>query len=112
MGGFKDWRGTPIKVGSHVVYGTRSGSSLYITEGEVVEIKADDNYHAQTARRLDQKMQEQGFDQKTYEKVLYHHGLAFKLKVKRVAQTGGFFAWEQPGKVVTITSVERVTVVE
>jgi len=31
----KDWRGTPIKVGSTVVYPSRKGSSLWMIEGVV-----------------------------------------------------------------------------
>lgn len=35
----KDWRGTPIAVGSIVVYPSRQGSSLWMSEGEVVATK-------------------------------------------------------------------------
>lgn len=35
----KDWRGKPIKVGSKVVYPSRQGSSLWMSEGEVVRIE-------------------------------------------------------------------------
>lgn len=34
----KDWRGTEIKVGSTVVYPSRQGSLLWMTEGEVVSL--------------------------------------------------------------------------
>lgn len=34
----RDWRGTPITVGSTVVYPSRQGSSLWMNEGEVVSI--------------------------------------------------------------------------
>lgn len=34
----KDWRGTKIKVGQTVVYPSRQGSSLWMTEGVVVEV--------------------------------------------------------------------------
>lgn len=34
----KDWRGTPIKVGSVVVYPSRQSSSLWMSQGEVVSI--------------------------------------------------------------------------
>lgn len=35
----KDWRGTPIVNGSIVVYPSRQGSSLWMSEGEVVGLK-------------------------------------------------------------------------
>ena len=35
----KDWRGSPIKVGSTVVYPSRQGSRLWMSEGEVVSVK-------------------------------------------------------------------------
>jgi len=35
----KDWRGTPIEVGALVVYPSRTGSSMWITEGQVVSVK-------------------------------------------------------------------------
>lgn len=35
----KDWRGTPIKVGSTIVYPSRQGSRLWMNEGEVVGLK-------------------------------------------------------------------------
>lgn len=35
----KDWRGTPIEVGSVIVYPGRHGSSHWVTEAEVVEIR-------------------------------------------------------------------------
>ena len=35
----KDWRGTPIVVGSTVVYPSRKGSSLWMTEGTVIGLK-------------------------------------------------------------------------
>ncbi len=35
----RDWRGTEIEVGSRVVYPGRQGSSMWMTEGEVVELK-------------------------------------------------------------------------
>lgn len=35
----KDWRGTVIEVGSHVVYPGRHSSSMWVTEGEVVGLK-------------------------------------------------------------------------
>lgn len=34
----KDWRGTEIQVGSTVVYPSRQGSRLWMTEGEVVSL--------------------------------------------------------------------------
>lgn len=33
---YKDWRGTPIEVGSIVVYPGRASSSMWMNEGEVV----------------------------------------------------------------------------
>lgn len=36
--GMTDWRGTSIKVGDIVVYPSRQGSHLWMTEGEVVEV--------------------------------------------------------------------------
>jgi hypothetical protein len=33
-----DWRGTPIRPGATIVYPARQGSSLWLTEAEVVEI--------------------------------------------------------------------------
>lgn len=35
----RDWRGTEIVAGSIVVYPSRQFSSMWITEGEVVEVK-------------------------------------------------------------------------
>lgn len=35
----KDWRGTSIDIGSIVVYPSRQGSSLWMSEGEVVGLK-------------------------------------------------------------------------
>jgi len=32
---YKDWRGTPIEIGCHVVYPSRISSSLYVHEGVV-----------------------------------------------------------------------------
>ena len=34
----KDWRGTTLKVGSRVVYPSRQGSSLWMSEAEVVSV--------------------------------------------------------------------------
>ncbi len=36
----KDWRGITIKVGSTVVYPSRQGSQLWMSEGEVVKIES------------------------------------------------------------------------
>lgn len=35
-----DWRGNRIVVGATVVYPSRTGSSLWMTEGEVVSVEA------------------------------------------------------------------------
>ena len=35
---YKDWRGTPIEIGCHVVYPSRISSSLYVHEGVVEDI--------------------------------------------------------------------------
>lgn len=35
----KDWRGTPIVVGSQVVYPSRQGARLWMNEGEVTSLK-------------------------------------------------------------------------
>lgn len=35
----KDWRGTPIHLGAIVVYPSRQGSRLWMSEGEVVGIR-------------------------------------------------------------------------
>lgn len=34
----KDWRGSPIKVGSRVVYPSRQRSTMWISEGIVVSV--------------------------------------------------------------------------
>jgi hypothetical protein len=39
MGVVRDWRGTPINTWSVVVYPSRQGSQLWMTEGNVVSIK-------------------------------------------------------------------------
>lgn len=35
----QDWRGTPIGVGSVIVYPGRHGNSMWLTEGKVTEIR-------------------------------------------------------------------------
>lgn len=40
MAVMRDWRGTPINVGSTVVYPSRQGSTLWMNEGEVVRIES------------------------------------------------------------------------
>lgn len=109
-----DWRGTPVNVGDHVVYAVRHGSSLSITEGEIIDIQIPGAYnrHAQLAESLDAQFVRGGYDQEKYERMLYHLRLHFKLRVKRINQPGGFSSWETPGKVVTLNEVDRVTVIK
>lgn len=35
----KDWRGTKVEIGSTVVYPSRQGARLWMTEGEVVALR-------------------------------------------------------------------------
>lgn len=46
----KDWRGTSIKVGSHVVYPSRQFGDMWVTEGEVV--KVDDKAGTLEVRKI------------------------------------------------------------
>lgn len=49
----KDWRGTEVKVGSTVVYPSRQGSQLWMSEGEVVTIATDKvGVRKKNARRI------------------------------------------------------------
>src|SRR6266496_270660 len=109
---YKDWRGTPFEVGSRVIYAVRHGSSLDIKEGEILEIKPADNYHALAADRLDQDMKKNGFDQEKFDKMNYHFGLCCKLKIRRLARPGGFWSWQNQDVPSTLKVVEKVTVLK
>ena len=47
-----DWRGNEIKVGSVVVYPSRSGSSLWMNEGIVVSVEEDVPENSWSSRRV------------------------------------------------------------
>lgn len=114
---FTDWRGTPIKPGSIIIYGTRSGSSLYVTEGEVVDVIPIKS--GMVARLTDAISRETDRDKRFYLEHKLHQAerLAYKLKVKRLREAGiqkhpdePRFWGDPDGKVVPVTKVERVTV--
>lgn len=80
----KDWRGTPIEVGSTIVYPGRQGSSVWVNEAVVLEVGE---------RRRWQ---------------LLPGETEPALKVRRTHDTTG---WRDLDKVSTVTAVDRVTVV-
>jgi hypothetical protein len=41
----KDWRGVPMNVGDTVVYPVRQSSSMWMEEGEIIEISSVDKYY-------------------------------------------------------------------
>lgn len=82
----KDWRGNEIKIGSKIVWPGRSGSSMWMTEGEVVDIKI----------KKETNYQLQEIDVPT-------------LYVKSSKATG--FYYTQPKKLSVIKVIDRVTVI-
>lgn len=80
-----DWRGLEIKLGSLVVYPGRGSSSLWMTEGVVTDIGS----------KIDWR------------------GRAYPvIKVRRVRETRYGPTRPLDGKIVSIESVDRVTVVQ
>lgn len=78
----KDWRGTPIEVGSRIVYPGRQGTWLWLNEGEVEEFGEVERF-----------------------------GVPFPtLRVRRIRDSG----WRDvpEGRLVTLTAVRNVTVVQ
>jgi hypothetical protein len=110
---FTDWRGTPIEVGSRIIYSTCSSNSVDVNEAEVVEIIESDKAWAEhIVESLNEEMKNNGFDQKKFEKMTHWKGLRYKLKVKRVKRPyQDWYSWEDPNKIIHIRSVERVTVI-
>jgi hypothetical protein len=84
-----DWRGNTIKVGSTVVYATAQSSSITMKEGTVVEI-------GKVEREYSYKESE------PYLKVAYKGDNG---------HTEGLRGWQKPGKLVTLTVLQRVTVI-
>jgi len=111
MSTFTDWRGTEIKKGSIILYAVGSSSSVNIAEAEVVDITPTDNYHVRAAKELEVWLQKNPFDQRHYDNMVLHKNLCYKLRVRRIAQPFGFSSWENPERLSTLTSVERVTVI-
>ena len=100
------------KIGKRIVYAVRHGSSLSITEGEIVDIKLNNKaYKIKRAEHLDRDLLENGFDQEKYNRMLECLSLCYTLRVKRINKPGGFSSWESPNKIVSLTEVERVTVI-
>lgn len=48
----KDWRGKVINVGTAVVYPVRQSSSMWMEEGEVIEIKEADKPYGGTQTQV------------------------------------------------------------
>lgn len=84
----KDWRGNEIKVGSKIIWPGRSGSSMWMTEGEVVdiEIKKDSRWNGTQIEEFEVPV----------------------LKVKSLGTTN--FWKNQTDKISTIHVISRVTV--
>lgn len=83
-----DWRGTPIEVGSHVVYAVTQSSSVTMVEGVVEEIGEEPwNKWSTTDTRV--------------KPVLF---------VTRLGEHYGR-SWRKVGQRVKLTAVQRVTVV-
>lgn len=80
----KDWRGTEIKVGSLIVYPVRQSSSLWVNEARVTEIIP------YSGSRTDKWA---------------------PIGTLKAQTTRMYDSWSKPGKVVTVSCVERVTVV-
>lgn len=81
MSELKDWRGTPIEVGSTIVYPGRHGSWIWMNEGEVISIAPrEPKYFSRPVT----------------------------LTVRRTRDSGD---WGGKEKVVSVYAVERVTVV-
>lgn len=106
MSNFTDWRGTPIKEGSRIIYAVRVGSSLDVIEGIVKTLIPDPP----------EVLEEKGYwrmrdeDPERYEKWIntyYPEHLRYTLKVYRVRSTG----WMGDKPVVDIKVVDRITVI-
>jgi len=82
MSELKDWRGTPIEVGSTIIYPGRQGSSVWVNEGEVLAIS-------------------------TNESRIWHRSA--ELTVRRIRDSHG---WGREEKVVYVYALERVTVLQ
>lgn len=65
MSELKDWRGTPIVVGSTVVYPGRGGSAMWLNEATVLEVGEVDVYHLRVPRLKVQQTNTTGYSLNT-----------------------------------------------
>lgn len=109
-----DWRGTPIDIGSRVVYSTSGyGHSINVYEAEIVELAPVSNeWVTRWADSLDDKLEKEGFNQELYDKMLKYLSLGFKAKAKVVDQPGGFSSYEKPGRLTTFKMNDRIVVIK
>lgn len=85
----KDWRGNEIKVGSKILWPGRGGSRLWVTEGEVVEIRMKKRH---------------SWDSDS--------DLVPVLKVRTFGSTSGLYHPDKPDPTLsTIHVIDRVTVI-
>src|ERR1051326_874260 len=98
-----DWRGTPIEIGSNIIYATSGyGHSINVYEAEIVDLKPDSlNNFVKSAAILDAKMEREGFDQESYDKMMGYLALGFKAKGKVTRKPGGFSSYEKRDRLTT-----------
>lgn len=101
MTDFADWRGTPVRVGSRVVYPVRRSRNMWMVEGEVLEIVSHgpNEYRMQLAKA-----------NPDWAAMYYQPWKRFNLVVRRLRSSRGPI--RQPGRRVRLTMTLWVTVVE
>lgn len=81
-----DFRGTPIEVGSTIVYviGQNSGKKLVEAKVEqLIPIDSPTSYQIRTVRQLDDKLTKEGFNPDLFDQMKKCLAMAYKTKVIR-----------------------------
>jgi hypothetical protein len=106
-----DWRGSTIRIGSRVIYSTRSGSSLDVIEGEVVEIIEGNDTYQWFVDNHTRAFKESGRGDPRV--IDYYSKWLFKLRIQPLKEAGSWHGSSDrsKGKPVVITKVDCVTVV-
>lgn len=101
MADFCDWRGTPVRVGSRVVYPVRHSRNMWMVQGEVLEVvpHGPHEYRMQLAKTDPE-----------WAAMNYQPWKRFNLVVRRQRSSRGLI--RQPGRRVHLTMTLWVTVVD
>jgi hypothetical protein len=101
MAEFCDWRGTPVRVGSRIVYPVRHSRNMWMVEGEVLEVLP----HGPAEFRVQLAETHPDWAAKYYQP-----WKRFNLVVRRLRSSRGHV--RQPGRRVRLTMTLWVTVVD